>query len=425
MLRTSPMPRGAALPALLAIALGLALAVTSCGKNPAGYVDPTAQVTTTHTPTALIDAATLRQWMDEGKVNNTSPTCRDRVVIVLVGTPATYGTGHIPGAVLWNSSSELTVGRLEAVAALTSEPPAGPAMDALIQRMGIDRNTTVVLSVSRSQNVLNMTRAYFTLRYWGFARNRIKCLQGGDDAWLAAGNTLTTEVPVVRPSHLSVRDLYAGSTASVEMRAPIGEMIDVVDRMNTGALDTTSATGIKILDVRGGVDPAVGPYVYHSKVDDYNQYLVTGALANFKPTADMVARLATFGVTARTSLTYVYCASGHRASSTFFLLDGILGWPVKLYDGSSGQWLSYRTANVAAAWRIDVNTAGTTLPRTFGTVPTNTTLALDPVSNTIFTSVADPRANQIGLDDKAYMSSSGSSGSGDTGDGGGGGPSGC
>jgi 3-mercaptopyruvate sulfurtransferase SseA len=384
---------------------GLALTIAGCGKNPSSYTDPYASVTTTKTPNALIDAATLKGWMDEGKVNSTNLKSRDRVVIVTVTTPAAYATGHIPGSPLWNSNTDLTPGRLEGVAALTSEVPTGPAMDALIQRLGIDQNTTVVFTGSRGSNVLNMTRAYFTFRYWGFPKNRLKVLQGGDSLWVSAGNTLTTATPSIRSSAMSVRDNYAGSLASFSMRTAIGDMINVVDGINLGTINATSPTGIRILDTRGGVDPLVGPYIANSKVDDYGQYLTTPNAA-FKPLGDMTARLATFGVTASTSMTYVSCASGHRASSLFFVLDGMLGWPVTLYDGSSGQWLA--------------------LPRTFGTVPTTTTLTLDPLSNTIYTSITDPRANQIGVEDKLYMTTGqtgGSSGGGNNG--GDGTPSGC
>ncbi len=403
MLRSSQTFGWTARVGLLALAMGFVLSLASCGKNPTGYVDPFASVTTTQTPTALIDVATLQAWMDQGKVNNALPSCRDKVVIVTVATPAQYAAGHIPGSVLYNSSSDLTVGRMEAVAPLTSEVPDGAWMDGVIQKLGIDAYTTIVLTGTTGQNFLNPSRAYFTFRYWGFPRARLKVLQGGEAAWTAAGHTLTTAVPSVKASTFSVRNLYDGTGACLKFRMPIGEMIDVVDRINLGTLDATSATGVRILDVRGGVDPLVGPYVANAKVDDYNQYYVTGQNATFKPLADMQARLATFGVTATTRETYVYCASGHRASSVFFVLDGMLGWPVRLYDGSSGQWLGYRTANnVGTAWRVDTNTPGTTLPRTFGTI-TAGTLTLDPISNTIFTSVTDKRANQINVEDLLYF----------------------
>lgn len=424
MLRKSRIAGPARVAAVIGILAGLSLALSGCGKNPTSYVDPMASVTTTLTPNALIEAATLKQWMDEGLVNNTNPRARDKVVVVTVATSAQYTANHIPGSVLLNSSTELTTSRLEALSALTSEVLDGSQMDALIQKLGIDRYTTVVFVASTGQNFLNPSRAYFMFRYWGFARERLKVLQGGENAWTTAGYTLTTTAPTVTPTTFSVRDLYDGTGAHLAFRVPIGEMIDVVDRVNAGTLSASSATGITILDVRGGVDPLVGPYVANSKVDDYAQYYVTGATSTFKPTADMVARLESFGVTSTKSMTYVYCASGMRASSVFFVLDGILGWPVKLYDGSSGQWFAYRTANaVNTAWRVDTNSPNTTLPRTFGTIASGS-LTLDPTANALYLSVTDKRANQIGVEDKAYQSSG--STTGNTGGGsGGGGPSGC
>lgn len=425
MLRKPRIARQAALIGLLGILTGLSLAITGCGNNPTSYVDPTESVTTTLTPTALIEPTTLKQWMDEGLVNNSAPNARDRVVVVTVGTTATYGTSHIPGSVLFNSSTELLVSRLEAVAPTTSEVPDGPAMDAMLQRMGIDRYTTVVFTVSTGQNYLNATRAYFTFRYWGFPKERLKVLQGGDNGWTTAGQTLVADVPVIRRSTFSVRDIYDGTGACVALRAPIGEMIDVVDRINAGSLSATSPTGVSILDLRGGVDPAVGPYIANAKVDDWNQYYVSGQSSTFKPTADVVARLATFGVTETKSMTYVSCASGMRCSAVFFMLDGVLNWPVRLYDGSSGQWFGYRTANaVGTAWRVDTNSPGTALPRTFGTIASGS-LVLDPVANTLYTSITDRRANQIGVEDLIYLSSGSTGDGGGGGGGGGGGSSGC
>ncbi len=425
MLQTSSLKKRAAWIGATFVVAVFATGLAGCAKSPAKYADPSTGITTTQTATALIEVATLKQWIGEGKLNSTAPNTRDRVVVVEVTSAASYAAGHIPGSVLWNSSTELAVGRIEGVAALTSEPPTGPAMDALIQRMGIDKYTTVVFSTSRGSNVLNMTRAYFTFRYWGFARERLKVLQGADSLWLSGGNSLSTVTPVVRPSTMSVRDNYTGSTACFSYRTAIGDMINTVDLVNADTTRASSPTGITILDVRGGVDPAVGPYVMNSKVDDYNQYLVTGLSAAFKPLSDMTARLATFGVTSSKAMTIVYCASGHRASSTFFVLDGMLKWPVTLYDGSSGQWLAYRTGNsVGANWRIDTNSPNTTRPRTFGVVPTNTTLTLDPISNTIYTSPTDARANQIMVEDKAYFTS-GSTAGGGGGGGGGGSSSGC
>ena len=74
MLMTSSMAKPVRFLAVLGLMAGLALAIAGCSKNPTSYVDPTSSITTTKTPTALIDVATLKQWVDEGKLNNTSRT---------------------------------------------------------------------------------------------------------------------------------------------------------------------------------------------------------------------------------------------------------------------------------------------------------------------------------------------------------------
>jgi len=377
----------------------LSLAMWGCGTS--GYDNPNAGITTTQTPTALIEAATLKQWLDEGKVNNQDPATRDKVVVLEVTTSAAYATSHIPGALLMNSSGELTMTRMEGVAPMTTMILDGTTMDTLIKRSGINGNTTVVFTVNKGGSWLNIARAYFTFRYWGFPKERLKVLNGGDNAWEDAGFTLDAVTPTVAASTYSVRNNAAMQT---DMRYSIGQMIKLVDDINLGTV-TTAATGVSILDVRGAPLPTT--YVANATVDDFAQYgdaVAGGKTTRFKSVADLTTRLTTMGVTSAKSRTYVYCVSGMRASVPFFVLDGVMGWPVTMYDGSWGQWSAYTTANaVSTAWRIDTNTSGTTLPRTTGT-PSGT-LTLDPASNFMYTSITDPRANQILNDDVNYFTS--------------------
>lgn len=426
---------------LAGILLTGALGLVGCGgsgdSGKGSYPDPTDSITTTKTANALIEPATLKQWIDEGKVNNESAAL-DRVVIVTVGTAAQYGTQHIPGAQLLNSATELLMTRMEGVGSITTMVLDGPAIDSLIRRLCINSHTTIVFVASKNQNSLNATRAYFTFRYWGFPKERLKVLNGGENGWETAATAngwgasyaMTTAVPTVTPSTFSVKNLYVyngSSTANFGLRSSIGEMLSLVDRINSG-VQPVDATGVAILDVRGG-NPAV--YMGNAAVDDFAQYSLSGAgnTSTFKPTAELIARLNGFGVTSAKSMTYVYCASGLRAAAPFFVLDGILGWNVTMYDGSWNQWSAYAstatTNKVATAWQTDVNTAGTTLSRTFGAItPAGTSIVVDPTSNAMFSAISDRRANQILNEDKAYFtSSSGSTTPGDGGDGGG--PSGC
>ena len=404
------------LPALIVVLAIGTLGIWGCADHPTDYENPADGIVTTKTETALIEAATLMEWIDEGRLNSTDPNSRDKVVVFLVGTPAAYTTGHIAGAQLWNSSTEYSLTRLEGVAASGSMVITGPVLDTILSRSGVDQYTTIVLSTADDFN--KATRAWWMLRYWGFPKERIKVLQGGDAGWVLAGNTLSTEVPTVTPSDFSVRDLAAYSEFGGDFRVSIGEAIRAVDAINSG-----TTPDVKWLDVRGGVDPVAGGKIGPAQLDSWNAYYVAGTTATLQPVADMVAHLATFGVTEATPLTYVNCQGGVKCSVPFFILDGILGWPVQSYNGSWGQWSAYGNDTVADAWETDLVSPGTATSRSFGTWTPGTPV-LDPVSHAAY-GIADPRANQIENEDEAYFSSGGTTTPPPGGGGGGGGGSGC
>ncbi|MBK6733750.1 MAG: hypothetical protein IPG61_06610 [bacterium] len=404
------------LPALIVVLAIGTLGIWGCADHPTDYENPADGIVTTKTETALIEAATLMEWIDEGRLNSTDPNSRDKVVVFLVGTPAAYTTGHIAGAQLWNSSTEYSLTRLEGVAASGSMVITGPVLDTILSRSGVDQYTTIVLTTADDFN--KATRAWWMLRYWGFPKERIKVLQGGDAGWVLAGNTLSTEVPTVTPSDFSVRDLAAYSEFGGNFRVSIGEAIRAVDAINSG-----TTPDVKWLDVRGGVDPVAGGKIGPAQLDSWNAYYVAGTTATLQPVADMVAHLATFGVTEATPLTYVNCQGGVKCSVPFFILDGILGWPTQSYNGSWGQWSAYGNDTVADAWETDLVSPGTTTSRSFGTWTPGTPV-LDPVSHAAY-GIADPRANQIENEDEAYFSSGGTTTPPPGGGGGGGGGSGC
>jgi 3-mercaptopyruvate sulfurtransferase SseA len=404
------------LPALIVVLAIGTLGIWGCADHPTEYNNPADGIVTTKTETALIDAATLAGWIDEGRLNSTDAGSRDKVVIISVATSAAYATGHIPGAQLWNYSTEVYQTRLEGVAAAGTMVLSGPALDIVLSRMGIDEYTTVVFTTADDLN--KATRGWWTLRYWGFPKERIKVLQGGDVGWTTAGYTLVTETPTITPSDFSIRDLAATSEFGGDLRVSMGEAIRAVDGINSGA-----TPDVKWLDVRGGVDPVAGGKIGPAQLDSWNAYYVVGTTATLQPVTDMVAHLALFGVTETTPMTYVNCQGGVKCTVPFFILDGILGWPVQSYNGSWGQWSAYSNTSIAAAWKVDVVSPGTAVNRSFGTWTAGSP-AIDPVSNAAY-GIADPRANQIENEDAAYFSSGGTTTPPPGGGGGGGGGSGC
>ncbi|OGU04926.1 MAG: hypothetical protein A2075_02275 [Geobacteraceae bacterium GWC2_58_44] len=402
------------------------LAIWGCGTS--GYDDPASAVTTTRTESALIEPETLKQWMDEGKVNGTGP---DKVVIIDASTPAQYAAGHIPGAVFLDKDNELVQTRLEGLAAAPGMVPDGSRIDSYLQRCGIDKNSTVVFTTNAANPVIWATRGYFTLRYWGFPKERIKVLNGYNKAWDATHpGTLTTAVPTVTASSFSVRD--NGATRP-DLRASLGEMIQTVKAASAGnvIIDTRGSDGQVGVGSKFSYDgdakttPGVflpstpADYVVFEghmkggKAVGYTSLLDAANNSKFLPADQLISKFAAVGMDAGKTA-YLYCRTGVIASSEFFVLDGILGWTALDYDGSWSQWGSMGISPVNGGpqnleanslWRTDVAALSEVV--TYNPDDDATDLVekvlLDPLSVQLFSNTNDLSANQIEKEDAAYM----------------------
>jgi len=190
-----------------------------CCKNDSTVSGPVA----TRTATALIDAPTLKSWVDAGLVN--SKNGEKGVFVDITETRDYYDRGHIPGAV-YVDSAEIVQTRIEGPAASATMVADGSKMDALIQRCGIDKNTTIVFTASTFDPVYNATRAYATFRYWGFPRERLKVLDGWDNGWKAA-YALTSVTPAITRSKYGVAQ-NGNNRLQAGLRVSLGEMIAAV-----------------------------------------------------------------------------------------------------------------------------------------------------------------------------------------------------
>lgn len=180
----------------------------------------------TTTSSALIAPETLKAWSDEGLVNGAG---YDRVVILDVNSIAGYGAGHIPGAHFVNSA-DITQNRREGPATDVNMALDGAHMNALIQKYGIDNKTTIVFtggtSTASASSYLAVTRAYWTFRYWGFSRERLKLVDGINAGWAAAYG-LTTTAP--QGPKLSTYTVASNRILRTDLRASLAEVIDVAD----------------------------------------------------------------------------------------------------------------------------------------------------------------------------------------------------
>jgi 3-mercaptopyruvate sulfurtransferase SseA len=442
----NPTPFRRAVPhALIAVLVAAALAAPSCGggAGTTGYTDP---FKTTKTTGAIIDAATLAQWADEGRIAAPLGTA-GRVVVLSVASAAAYTSTtkkHIPDSYNLDYPNDLTMTREEGLGPATVMVLSGPRMDALVQKLGIDAGTTVVLTAPRGSTdseYYQLSVAYFTFRYWGFSRERVKILNGGDDAWEVAGNPLTDAVLVPTPSTYSVT---ANQTLRDAMRVSVGEMLTFVDSVNRdrGVLNTW-----QMLDVRGF---ATTPYIANTYRGNGGYQFITDRVNGeasrnrlYPDAATLTARLASSPVRdgandvllSASRKMLVMCGTSTSASPTFVLFDAVLGVPegdVMMYDGSSSQWNQYSLARIqtagasasqAAAWAFDTPTPGTSLPRSIGTLPAPVAGENPFVPGNFVYSPAQSEVSQIESADKAYMARTG--GGATPGGGGGGSTGGC
>jgi len=403
---------------LLAGALVPYLTFWGCGGG--GFDAPT-----TTSVSALLPAETLKVWVDQGKVNGEG---YDRVVILNVtDNAALYAAEHIPGAQLLNWNTDVWQTRIEGLAPDVNMVPEGSLMDGVIQRSGIDQNTTIVFT---STNMLHAARAYFTFRYWGFPKERLKMIDGLNGAWKALF-PMTTEVPVVTPSTYSVRK---NGTLRSDLRASLGEMMAVAADTDPdtvivdGRSAATAGSYAGIPRSTAGVFSPGGDYtVFEGRMKGAKALQYTNLYSSnyFRAFDNIVLQLAAIGVDG-SKTTYVHCRTGVIASVLFFALDGILGWDTVLYDGSWSQWgqmSGTKGGGLASgsAWRTDVSALSDLVVYNQDNSALVETLPVDNLAVLMYTSPADPRANQIEKEDAAYMTGGGGASGGGTTTGGGGG----
>jgi len=332
--------------ALLGLVAVAALTMWGCGTD--SYENPASAVTTTKTATALIEPADLKQWIDEGKVNKAGGY--DRVVVLQVdGTTTNYELGHIPGAQSVALNTELSQSRTEGPMFTGLLVPDGTTMDALIQRLGIDANTTIVFTTSETEsgNPWNLTRGYAVFRYWGFPKERLKVLNGGNKNWKAAGNALVFDRPAVARSAYSVTP-NGTNRVRTDLRASLSDMIaavsaastanDFVDGRSTDVpagptpdlIDSSTPTKYVVFEgaIKGGRNKA------HSLLH---------TAGKFKTAAEVRSALA---IPDAATNVYTVCRAGNIASVLFFAIEGYAYYneanagtrKAIWYDGSWGQW---------------------------------------------------------------------------------------
>jgi len=243
------------------------------------------------------------------------------VSVLHIGDPAGYAAGHIPGAVLIETSSLLAQRD-----GTPNELPAIDALERLFRAAGVGTRERIVVY---SSDPLLAARAWFTLDYLGQGK-RASLLDGGLTKWIAAGYATSTIPVALKPGSFEARPVPQTITRLATMR----ELVRLRDQFGPDFVLLDARSPEQFCGDEAGPDVAHAGHIPGAVNIPYGANLdATGA---FKSVYDLRRLYIAAGVT-RDSANVVYCRTGMQASVTYFVLR-YLGYDVSLYDGSFIEW---------------------------------------------------------------------------------------
>jgi thiosulfate/3-mercaptopyruvate sulfurtransferase len=231
-----------------------------------------------------------------------------------------YREGHLPGAVFVDLDRDLAA-------------PPGPAgrhplpdptafTDAM-RAAGVSQDRPVVVYDDRDATAA--ARGWWLLRYHG--HQHVRVLDGGYQAWLAAGLPVSTADPAGKPGDFTARPGHM----------PV---------LDAAGAESTARTGM-LLDARAGeryrgeqelIDPVAGHIPGAVSAPTADNVNPDGTFRAAAALADRFARLCSLGGTTP-GRWGAYCGSGVTAAHEVLAL-ALAGIPAALYVGSWSNWIS-------------------------------------------------------------------------------------
>ena len=234
------------------------------------------------------------------------------VVILDVRGSDVYASGHIPNAIAIDTTAW---GK-----AFPNEPDAADWSKRL-GAIGIDAKTRVV--VHGDADVRDPARIWWMLRYWGV--NDVRLLNGGWDAWKAAGGSVSTDVPSPKLKTVTLSRQSERLATKVDLLKELkGTPPQIIDarsaREHCGELKSAK---------RGGAIPGAIHLEWKEAIDPKS--------GRFKSPDELTALLKANGIDP-SQPTVTYCQSGGRAAVMAFTIELMGGKQVRNYYQSWSEW---------------------------------------------------------------------------------------
>ena len=247
------------------------------------------------------------EWLNEHKND-------PNLVIVQVNfLQAEYQNEHIPGSrFLWPSwlapdSPQSNFNLPEPKAAVE-----------ILQQLGISNNSHVVVCHVKNQ-VSPSARMFLTLEHLGL-KNRVSFLNGGLDAWKKAGLPVTKETTVIKKGNFKIQaKTLLVDKEYVQKALQSGIVVD--------ARATRYYDGEPVGYLRNGHIAGAKNIPFAEMVNTSNKFKSLDSLQSyFTPV-----------IPDKKSEVVTYCFIGQTAS-VVYLAGRVLGYDMKLYDGSMQEW---------------------------------------------------------------------------------------
>ena len=245
-----------------------------------------------------------------------------RLIEVDVDTTA-YDQGHIPGAVGFNWSTQLSD-------QIRRDIPPKAQWEQLLSQAGVWPDMKIVFY--GDNNNWFAAYAYWVARMYG--HTDVALMNGGRKKWEAEGRTLTTDAATVKATKYQAKEL------DLSFRAYMGDVREYVGASGGKALvdvrspaefsgEIVAPPGLPETAQRSGHIPGASNIPWAQTVNDDG---------TFKSPDQLRELYAAKGITADKDVV-AYCRIGERSSHSWFVLSQLLGFPkVRNYDGSWTEW---------------------------------------------------------------------------------------
>jgi thiosulfate/3-mercaptopyruvate sulfurtransferase len=261
---------------------------------------------------ALVSAEWAQQHLNDPQV---------RFIEVDVDTAA-YEQGHLPGAVGWNWTSQLSDN-------VRRDIVSREELQKLLRESGIKKDTHIVLY--GDNNNWFAAWAYWQLKLHGI--DNVSILNGGRKYWLDKGLPISADPPKQEGGDIEVGE------PSWELRAFRDDVLPRLGQEGFALVDVRSPAefsgeviappGMTETAQRGGHIPGAASIPWAQAVNEDG---------TFKSADDLKQLYEGKGVTPDKDV-IAYCRIGERSSHSWFVLRELLGYPkVKNYDGSWTEW---------------------------------------------------------------------------------------